>query len=143
MCIRDRESGVGKSRLIDELRTVALVRGIRALRGQAISSGGTAYQIFQELLRALTLDTDLGDQELSVLQDLVPDLSSLLGRSLQDAPALGAAAAKERIRRVLISILTAHREPLLLLLEDLHWATPESLALLLSLIHISEPTRPY
>jgi serine/threonine protein kinase len=126
------ESGVGKSRLIDELRTVALVRGIRALRGQAISSGGTAYQIFQESLRALTLDTDLGDQELSVLQDLVPDLSSLLGRSLQDAPALGAAAAKERIRRVLISVLTAHREPLLLLLEDLHWATPESLALLRS-----------
>jgi len=124
------ESGVGKSRLLDELRTIALVRGIRTLRGQAVSSGGTAYQIFQESLRALSLATDLSDQELAVLKDLVPDLSLLLGRNIPDPSTLGTSATKDRIRRVLIQVLTTSRTPLVLLLEDLHWATAESLKIL-------------
>ncbi|CAG0966293.1 partial Serine/threonine-protein kinase pkn5, partial [Anaerolineae bacterium] len=39
------ESGVGKSRLLNEIRTRALVQGALVLRGQAVSEGGVPYQM--------------------------------------------------------------------------------------------------
>ena len=43
------ESGVGKTRLINELRTQALVNGFQLLRGQAIEDGGQPYQAWRDL----------------------------------------------------------------------------------------------
>lgn len=124
------ESGVGKSRLLDELRTLALVRGIRTLRGQAISNGGTGYQLFHEALRGLALGTDFSDHDAAILKEVVPELPAILGRAVPDAPALLAKESQERVRRVLLSTLTPTVEPLLLLLEDIHWAQAESCVLL-------------
>jgi hypothetical protein len=39
-------------------------------------------------------------------------------------------AAQQRLHQVLLDTLTGCPEPVVLLLEDLHWAAPESLALL-------------
>ena len=74
------ESGVGKSRLIEELRSLALIAGVVVARGQAISEGATAYQIWQQVLQVLVLHTELSDQEAAVLGMIVPGLEVLLDR---------------------------------------------------------------
>jgi hypothetical protein len=44
-------SGIGKSRLLDELRIHALMRGALALPGQAVADGGASYQVLRDVLR--------------------------------------------------------------------------------------------
>lgn len=135
------ESGVGKSRLLDELRSIALVRGVRVLRGQSISTAGGSYDVFLDVLRALVLDTPLSDLEAAVLKELLPELQTLLGTPIKDAPSVGAQATARRLRRVLVEVLTRPQEPVLLLLEDIQWAAQESLELLHELVGRS-PTLP-
>lgn len=117
------ESGVGKSRLVDELRARALVRGVLVLRGQAVSEAGNLYQTWREALRWLSLISDLSDFEAGVLKTVVPDISTLLGRDVPDAPAVAdAQATQTRLLNVIEDILRRQDMPILLLLEDLHWA---------------------
>ena len=75
------ESGVGKSRLLDELRTRALVQGALVLRGQAVSEGGLPYQLWREVMRWLALLADPDDLEASVLKPYVTHLEGLLERA--------------------------------------------------------------
>ena len=49
------ESGVGKSRLLDELRTLALAEGALVIDGQAVDGGRNPYQLWHSLLRWLPL----------------------------------------------------------------------------------------
>lgn len=136
------ESGVGKSRLLDELRTLGLVRGTRVVRGQAVSTGGSAYQVWQGVLRPLCLDADLDDLDAGVLRIVVPDIGALLDaaepRPVPEPPVLDPQSAQARflltVEKLLHSQLTEKSEPLLVLLEDLHWADPGSLTVLLRLM---------
>ena len=123
------ESGVGKSRLLDELRTQAMVQGVLVARGQAVTEGG-AYRAFQDVLRLLCLQVELNDLEAAVLATLLADLGTLLGRELPQAPPLDAQAAQIRLLNIVESVLLLQVQPVLLLLEDLHWADQESRALL-------------
>ena len=124
------ESGVGKSRLCDELRTQGQVRGARVLRGQAVSHGGTGGSLFTQALRALSLEVELNELEASVLKTLVADLPFLLGREIADPPELTAQATRLRLLRVAENVLLRSEAPMVLLLEDLHWAEPDSMDLL-------------
>ncbi|MCI0398307.1 MAG: AAA family ATPase, partial [Chloroflexi bacterium] len=124
------ESGVGKSRLLDELRTRALVRGALVLRGQAVSDGGSPYEEWRYPLRQLALITDLSPDQAAILKTLLPDIERLLGRAVPDAPALDAQAAQKRLFATVAEIVSQQATPLLILLEDLHWSGAESLALL-------------
>jgi ABC-type iron transport system FetAB ATPase subunit len=72
------ESGVGKSRLLEELRIWALVEGILVLRGQAVSDGRGYYQLWRDVLRSILLYVQPGQDELALLQPVVPDLARLL-----------------------------------------------------------------
>lgn len=128
------ESGVGKSRLLDELRTLALVRGVRVVRGQAVSAGGSAYQVWLGALRPLCLDAVLDDLDAGVLRAVVPDMPMLLGRPVPEPPALDSQNAQARFLLAVEKLLLSQREPLVLLLEDLHWAEPASLAVLQRLV---------
>jgi eukaryotic-like serine/threonine-protein kinase len=123
------ESGVGKSRLLDELRTRALVNGALVLRGQAIVEGGAPYQLWRESLRRLCLQTNLTDLEASVLKSLIPDIGSLINQVVPDAPELDAQAAQLRLLSVIEDVFRKQSQPILLLLEDLQWAE-ESLSVL-------------
>ncbi|MEM7803209.1 MAG: serine/threonine-protein kinase, partial [Chloroflexota bacterium] len=82
------ESGVGKSRLLDEVRTQALVRGWQVFTGQAISEVGPPFQLWQEIISRLALNQTLTDLEASVLCGVVPHMGQLIGREVSTAPRL-------------------------------------------------------
>lgn len=128
------ESGVGKSRLLDELRIHALVGGVQVLRGQAVEGGGLPYQLWREPLRHLVLTTSLSDFEAGVLQPLIPDLANLLERPIPPLADLEGPAAQQRLHLLIAEICRRQSQPTLLLLEDLQWTT-ESFELLKLLLH--------
>jgi eukaryotic-like serine/threonine-protein kinase len=118
------ESGVGKSRLMDELRILSMVQGMIVLRGQAIREGASLYEVWREPLRRLLLSVPVSDAEAGVLKTIVEDIETLLGRYIPPAPEVEAAVAERRlISTVQVLFSTALlSDPILLLLEDLQWA---------------------
>jgi serine/threonine protein kinase/tetratricopeptide (TPR) repeat protein len=124
------ESGAGKSRLLEELRTHALVRGALVLRGQEEAEGGSPYRLWRDALRWLALVTDLDELEASVLLPIVPDLGALIGREVPEAPELDGLAMHARLVEVVLRILRRQEQPVVVLLEDLQWARSDGLKLL-------------
>lgn len=115
------ESGVGKSRLIEEVRTRALVRGVRVVRGQAVE-GGVPYQLWRDILRPLVISTPLTDLEAGVLRDLVPDIERLVGRKVPTADPLSGDANSERLSLTIVDVIKKQQKPLLIIIEDIQWA---------------------
>lgn len=129
------ESGVGKSRLLDEFRTAALVDGAMVVRGVSAEGSGIPYHLWRDIVRRLVLSAEVTDLEASILAEIVPDIATLIERDqIPDAPELNAAFAQERLSQIIISLLRRQKQTTVLFLEDLHWATSESLNLLKKLI---------
>src|SRR5260221_11820412 len=124
------ESGVGKSRLVDELRVYALVTGALVMHGQAVSQAGASYQLWRETARYVALRSDLSPLDKSILKSIVPDLERIVGHAVYPAPELEPQAAQERLQRLLVRALKRFTQPTMFILEDLQWATPVSLTLL-------------
>ncbi len=135
------ESGVGKSRLLAEIRTLAMVSGAIVAQGQAITEGGSYLQIWLPILRTLCLHVQLGDDELSVLKELLPDLPAIVERVIPDAPKVAPELAEKRLSAVIESLFLRPTRPLVILLEDLHWAEPDSLGLLNRLSRLASSRR--
>jgi len=131
------ESGVGKSRLLEELRTLALVKGAVVLRGQAVSEGGRVYQVWRDMLPFLCILTDLDDVEASILKPLVPDISNLLGRDIPDPRPVDPQTTQNRLFALIIKLFQRQSQPVMLILEDLHWAGSGSIGLI---NHVSRET---
>jgi tetratricopeptide (TPR) repeat protein len=123
------ESGVGKSRLLDELRTQALVNGALVVRGQAISEGASPYQMWRTVLATLVLQSEISEFEASVLKGIVPDIGNLLGTEVADAPAIEAQANYIRLLNVIAAVFERQTQPLLIMLEDLQWVSEDLLVL--------------
>jgi eukaryotic-like serine/threonine-protein kinase len=123
------ESGVGKSRLLEELRISSLVRGADVTRGQGITEGGSPYALWRDTLRWLAMINPITDLEASVLKPLIPDIANLIGREVEDAPELSPQAMQARIISLMESLFERHPkdQPLVVVLEDFHWAGSESL----------------
>jgi serine/threonine protein kinase/tetratricopeptide (TPR) repeat protein len=128
------ESGIGKSRLINELETLALVRGVTVLRGQAVSDGARPFQSWIEPLRRLVLMTELSDLEAGILKEIVHDVPMILDRAIPDAPRLAPQAQQERLLQLIMRLITGQQQPILILLEDLHWSGSDDF-LILSRLH--------
>lgn len=129
------ESGVGKSRLLDELRTLALVEGLVVLRGQAASTGHIPYQLWREPVRRLLLLSDVTPLERSVLKEIVPDIETLLEIEVPDAPELEGKGRQQRLVMAIVDLFRKQTQAILLLLEDMHWVQ-ESLEPLKHLVRI-------
>lgn len=125
------ESGVGKSRLVDEIRTQGLVKGALVLRGQAIIEGGAPYQMWRDVLRRLVIHTALSDEEINVLKLLVPDIGTLLNLQIPvaDFPDTDPTSLQARLFTAVEAVFRRQTQPVVLIVEDLQWAS-ESLALL-------------
>lgn len=132
------ESGVGKSRLLDELRTLALVRGVTVLRGQSVREGGSVFGLWRPVLRYLIMSTDLTPTDAAVFKPLIPDIGDLLGVDVPEAAELAPQAARERLMNAIASLFQRQTQPMLLMLEDLHW-TGESLDVLSRLLEQALP----
>ncbi len=134
------ESGVGKTRLLDELRAWALISGALVLRGQGIEGGGLPFQLWRDPVRRLLLNTQLTPLDASTLKEVVPDISAILGYEVADPSPLEKAAEQERLLEAIVSLFEKQRQPILLLLEDLHWME-ESLAPLRRLTEVAPQAR--
>ncbi len=139
------ESGVGKSRLLDELRTHALVEGATVLRGQGISEGGIPYGLWEGTLRWLAMTTPLSDLEAGVIKSILPDIDELVGRPIPIPPSLAPQAVQTRVLNIIEDIilryLSTSNVGLVIQLEDIHWAGSESLKVLDRLAKLA-PTLP-
>jgi DNA-binding CsgD family transcriptional regulator/tetratricopeptide (TPR) repeat protein len=132
------EAGVGKTRLIAELTARCATEGTRVLAGGCVPVGDGAlpYAPIVEALRAL-----LGDVGVGAVRELVgpswPELARLL-------PALGASdrfgptdqTTQARLFELLLGLLgrLGEQAPLVLVVEDLHWADRSTRELLAFLV---------
>ena len=117
------ESGVGKSRLLDEIGTQALVQGALVLRGQGVEDvGGSPLQLWRDVLRRLVLTASLDDLAMGVLRALIPNIGQLLQRDLLPVPALQGDAARQRLISTITNLFSNESQWILLILDDLHWA---------------------
>src|SRR5829696_3973866 len=116
------ESGVGKSRLAEELTRHARESGARVLSGDCVELGEDElpYAPLLTALRPLVRDGD------PALEALAPSLRAALDAILPGlgAGSSGAEAAQSRVFEALLALLDALSEsgPVLLVIEDLHWA---------------------
>ncbi len=116
------ESGVGKTRLLDELKNYALVQGVMVMHGQAVEARSKPYQLWREPLRRLLLSTNIETLDASILHDIVPDISQLLRQDVPPAPKVDEADYKQRLGGTIASLFQRQSQPMLLLLEDLQWS---------------------
>jgi len=131
------ESGVGKSRLLDELRVRALVAGASVLRGQGVDGGGLPFQLWRNIVRRMVLMVEVTELQAGVLKDILPDVSELLGREIPDAPELTGKAYQERMVLAIVDLFRNLPQSVVLLLEDVQW-TVESLAVLEQMLKVQE-----
>jgi class 3 adenylate cyclase len=132
------EPGIGKTRMASEIATYARVRGLQVLWGRCYETGGApAYWPWVQIIRAYVHDRDPGTL-LSEMGSGAVDIAQVVSEvreRLPDLPA-GATLDPEQARfRLFDSIATflrnaARHEPLVLVLDDLHWADKPSLLLL-------------
>ncbi len=120
------ESGIGKSRLLDEVRTQALVDGMTVLRGSGRSQGGAPFHVWRDIVRGLVLRAPVPDGDAAVLRAIVPDIGELLGRSVPEAPPVDPDAAQARLSIAVEELLRRQPGAVVLILEDLQWVGSES-----------------
>ena len=125
------EAGIGKSRLAAELAADARARGVRVLTGRAVpASIASPYRPLTEaLLQALRGFAFPADDGLApwrpALRAILPAIAGPEGEGHGDhSPAVRGEAVLQLLRRL------AGPAGLLLVLEDLHWADPDTLAIL-------------
>ncbi|HEX9819522.1 MAG TPA: BTAD domain-containing putative transcriptional regulator [Methylomirabilota bacterium] len=117
------EGGIGKSRLVSELAGDAARRGVTVLLGR--SYGSEQILPFGPWVDALRAGRIAEDADL--LERLGPTLRSGLARLLPEAGGSAPAGGTTDIRQIFESVARllgqlAGRQPLLVVLEDLHWA---------------------
>ena len=131
------EAGSGKSRLVREAAHRAAADGALVLYGACDSVVRTPYRPFVEALGALaratdpaTLRTHLGSGG-GELTRLLPDLTARVGE-LPEPAAGDPDSERHRLHTAVADLLTAvgARQPVLLVLEDGHWADAPTLLLL-------------
>ncbi|HEV2784911.1 MAG TPA: AAA family ATPase, partial [Solirubrobacteraceae bacterium] len=131
-------AGIGKSRLLAELASRADARGAVALTGAAAEyEQDLPFWVFVDALDEYVASLDprvLDRLDPAVGAELAHVLPSVAGASDAEAPALHERYRTHRAIRELLERLAATR-PLVLILDDFHWADPASTDLLVALLH--------
>jgi len=131
------EAGSGKSRLVRELAQEVAAEGVLVLYGACDAVVHTPYRPFAEALDQLVRGTDpdvlradLGSAG-GELTRLLPDLPARVG-GLPAPVAADPDTERHRLHTAVSDVLAGagRRQPLLLVLEDCHWADTPTLVLL-------------
>jgi len=155
------DAGIGKTRLLNELRELAEQAGSCWLEGRCVSYGESLpYWPFRDMLRCEWIGAGVEEPELRVrvglrrrleqlfaeqADELYPYLGGLLEVALEHEAAartsqLSPEALQWRTFEVVGQLFARLSEtaPLVLALEDLHWADPTSVLLLEQLLSLAE-----
>jgi class 3 adenylate cyclase/tetratricopeptide (TPR) repeat protein/type II secretory pathway predicted ATPase ExeA len=150
------QAGIGKSRLVAELRTWAGDRGVTWLEGRSLSTGQQlSFHPFADLCRAWARIEDSDDEDRarekleSLVGELPPEeaadaflfLGAILGMRHdlareQRLEHIHGDALEKMIRHSVTELLrkSSKRRSLLVVMDDFHWADLSSVALLESLL---------
>jgi DNA-binding CsgD family transcriptional regulator/tetratricopeptide (TPR) repeat protein len=128
------EPGSGKSRLVRELAGRLAVEGALVLYGACDAVVPAPYGPFVEALDRFVRQTDVDELRADLgpsggeLTRLLPDLSSVVG-GLPPPLAADADAERHRLHTAIVELLASlgARAPVLLVLEDVHWADATTL----------------
>ena len=129
------EPGIGKSRLAAEFAMAAHSDGAVVLSGRSFEEAIVPYQPFVEALRQYLADRDATELQAQLggdptpLATLVPELAARLPARSEPTAADG---ERHRLFDAVARLLstTSLNSPVLLVLDDLHWADPATLLLL-------------
>jgi tetratricopeptide (TPR) repeat protein len=134
------EPGIGKTRLLREIATHAEVSGGRALVGECFAEGNAPYSAFGQMVRRALRHNPQGDLDLAefVLADLIsiaPELRTDYP-DIPPNPPLGPESEQRRLFENLVTFckVLTQTQPLLLVIDDIHWADSGTLNMLLYLI---------
>ena len=112
------ESGVGKSRLLDEVRSRALVRGMVALTGRA-EENQAPYSIFRNALLRLALMVEVNDEEAGTIKIVLPEIEQVLCRAVPDT-VIDPQVFQGQLTAVILSLFERCEAPILFEVEDCH-----------------------
>ena len=157
------EAGIGKSRLIAELRNSTVMKKVALLEGRAISIGrNLSFHPIINLLRhwARIKEDDTSATALSKLEtairnichedanEIFPFVATLMGMKLSGRHAervkgIEGEALEKLIFKNMRDLLIRSTEltPVVIVIEDLHWADDSSIDMLESLFRLAETQR--
>jgi len=135
------EAGIGKSRLIAELKTEAFAQGFQSLQGSCFPTDHSCpYAPLLDMLHSVFLHTNTAQLGSSLepfareLKPLLPEVSQLFpeGATLPPLLSLDPEQEKRRLFAALAHFFLsqAAQHPLLLIVEDVHWSDETSLEFL-------------
>ncbi|MDB5072149.1 MAG: hypothetical protein JWM87_3260, partial [Candidatus Eremiobacteraeota bacterium] len=128
------EAGIGKTRLVREFATACEARGAQAYSAASTFPETVPYQPFVDLLRVvapLAATVTIDPLWLSALAALAPSLAEH-ARDLPPLPAVDPARERVRLFEACANVWEAigTRRPVVLAIEDVHWAGAATLDLL-------------
>ena len=129
------EAGAGKTRLVDELIAVARAAGARVLSGRCDEGGGAvSFWPWVQVLRTY-VRTSAADEIEAVLGPCRDELTTVLPELGGTPPPIGDAGADVARLRLFDRLATivataAEQTPVVIVLDDVHWADASSLRLL-------------
>ena len=157
------EAGIGKSRLIAELKNREVMKQVALLEGRAISMGrNLSFHPVIDLLKqwaqiredeseaaALSkLETAIRKVYPEEMQEVLPFVATLMGMKLSERYAERIKIIKsEALEKLILKnvrdllIKATELRPLVIVIEDLHWADMSSVELMESLMRLAETQR--
>lgn len=127
------EAGIGKSRLVSEVRASASLEGFLVLQGACFPADITyPYAPLLDLLRSLVAfhpNASLTADVQTLAQNIFPLLPELVSDQAIPLPRLEPEQEKHRLFAVLATFFLrlSTQSPLLLIIEDIHWSDDTSL----------------
>jgi class 3 adenylate cyclase/predicted ATPase len=140
-------SGIGKTRLVEEIITLGTSAGMDLLVGTCLSYGDTlTYHPWAEILRSIfgLQSSDEPHQRIKTLEqrmedlgesDWTPVIGTVMGLEVPDNDLtrdLDAKLRRQRVLDIIVKLLQvrAQKKPLMLIVEDAHWADSASMDLI-------------
>jgi Nif-specific regulatory protein len=133
-------AGIGKSRLLRELKHRLQLEGVRNLTGRCYEDGGVPFQPFVEVLRQLPRPSDLPPALRAILDQLAP-IEREAGDSAAEASEASERVGKQEFITGVVELLDrlADGSRGVVFLEDLHWSDAPGVDLIDLMLRLPGP----